>query len=149
MEQQISFRDIQMGDYNAIKTILPFLTKQNEDFSLDSFTKLHSSLNSNHRIICCVYNDIEAETKTLVGIGTLLIEYKLIHNCSCVGHIEDIVVHEKYRNMNLGKQLINKLVSIAKEKCVYKVILNCTEETGRFYNKCGFHKSNIEMRINI
>jgi len=149
MEQQISFRDIQLSDYNETKTILSFLTKQNEDFSFDSFTKLYSSLNSNHRIICCFYNDIEAETNTLVGIGTILIEYKLIHNCSCVGHIEDVAVHEKYRNMNFGKKLIDKLVTIAKEKYAYKVILNCTEENAGFYKKCGFHESNIEMRINI
>lgn len=149
MENQLLFKDIQINDYRESKNLLSFLTKKNEDFSFESFTKVCSSLNSDHRIICCFYNDIEAETQVMVAMGTILIEKKLIHNCSCVGHIEDIVVHENYRNLNFGKILINYLVNIAKERQVYKVILNCTELNAAFYQKCGFHKSNVEMRINI
>lgn len=148
-DDNISFCDIKIKDYESCKKILSFLTKTNEEFSLDFFSKVCSSLHSNHRIICCFYNDIEADAKTLVGMGTLLIERKLIHNCSCVGHIEDVVVHEKYRNMNFGKKIIDELLSIAKDKQAYKVILNCNSEKIGFYQKCGFHKSNVEMRINI
>lgn len=149
MENQLVFRDVQIHDYQESKSLLSFLTTTNEDFSLESFSKVCSSLHSDHRIICCFYNDIESGDKVMVAMGTIFIEHKLIHNCSCVGHIEDIVVHEKYRNMNFGKFLIDYLVNIAKERQTYKVILNCSEENMRFYQKCGFHKSNLEMRLNI
>lgn len=149
MENQLVFRDIQIHDYQESKSLLSFLTKTNEDFSLESFSKVCSSLHSDHRIVCCFYNDIESGVKVMVAMGTIFIERKLIHNCSCVGHIEDIVVHEKYRNMNFGKNLIDYLVNIAKERQTYKVILNCSEENMKFYQKCGFHKSNLEMRLNI
>ena len=149
MENQLVFRDIQIHDYQESKSLLSFLTKTNEDFSLESFSKVCSSLHSDHRIVCCFYNDIESGVKVMVAMGTIFIEHKLIHNCGCVGHIEDIVVHEKYRNMNFGKNLIDYLVNIAKERQTYKIILNCSEENMKFYQKCGFHKSNLEMRLNI
>ena len=82
-------------------------------------------------------------------MGTILIEKKLIHNCGCVGHIEDVVVHENYRNINVGKALIEYMINIAKERQVYKVILNCNEGNADFYRKCGFHKNNLQMRIDI
>ena len=148
-DNSVSFCDIQIKDYVSCKRLLSFLTKKNEEFSFDLFSKLCSSLHSDYRIICCFYNDIEAGTQIMVGMGTLLIEHKLIHNGSCVGHIEDIVVDGKYRNMKFGKKIIDELVNIAKEKQAYKVILNCNEEKIGFYQKCGFHKSNVEMRINI
>lgn len=51
--------------------------------------------------------------------------------------------------MNLGKSLINYLVNIDKEKGAYKGILNCSTNNTAFYQKFGFHESNIEMRQNI
>ena len=149
MVNQITFRDIQIHDYQESMSLLSFLTKINEDFSLESFSRVCSSLHSNHRIVCCFYNDIESVDKVMVAMGTVFIEHKLIHNCSCVAHIEDVVVHEKYRNMNFGKLLIDHLVKIARERQAYKVILNCTEYNSGFYRRCGFHKSNVEMRMNI
>ena len=51
--------------------------------------------------------------------------------------------------MKLGKTLIDYLVNVARQKGVYKVILNCSKTNVEFYEKCGFHNSNVEMRINI
>lgn len=149
MENQMSFRDIQINDYEHSKSLLSFLTKTNEDFSLGTFSKVCSSLHSNHRIICCFYYDIESGEKVMVAMGTIFIEHKLIHQGSCVGHIEDVVVHEKYRTLNFGKMLIEYLVNIARERQAYKVILNCNKCNSEFYRRCGFYQSNIEMRMNI
>ena len=149
MENQVVFRDIQIRDYQESWSLLSFLTKTNEDFSLESFSRVCSSLDSNHRIVCGFCNDIESGDQVMIAMGTIFIERKLIHNCSCVAHIEDVVVHEKYRNMNFGKILIDHLINIAKKRQAYKVTLNCSEEKMGFYQKCGFYKSNVEMRINI
>lgn len=83
----------------------------------------------------------------IIACGTLLIEHKFIHNLSCVGHIEDIVVDAKYRNKGLGKQIIEHLVKEAKDHNCYKVILNCSPDNIKFYEKCGFACKNMEMSI--
>jgi len=149
MINQVVFKDIQVHDYQECKSLLSFLSKSNEEFSFESFSKVCSSLHSDHHIICCFYHDIEYGDKVMVAMGTIFIEHKLIRNCSCVGRIEDVVVHEKYRNMNFGKMLIEHLVNIARERQAYKVILNCNEYNSEFYRKCGFNKSNVEMKISI
>lgn len=149
MENIFTFRNIKISDYEKCKVILSQLTHKKEDFNIDDFSRLCSSLNTNHRIICCIYHDIEAEREIIVGMSSIFIEPKLIHNCSCVGHIEDVVVDEKYRKMNVGKLMIDELVNYAKQKGAYKVILDCDEDKIVFYNKCGFYKSSVQMRINI
>tara|TARA_B110001450_G_C17341392_1_gene367662 strand:- start:56 stop:505 length:450 start_codon:yes stop_codon:yes gene_type:complete len=149
MENIFTFRNIKTSDYERCKNILSQLTHKNEDFNIDKFSRLCSFLNSNHRIICCIYHDIEAEIEIIVGMSTIFIEPKLIHNCSCVGHIEDVVVDEKYRKMNVGKLMINELVNYAKQRGAYKVILDCDEDKVGFYRRCGFYKSSAQMRINI
>jgi glucosamine-phosphate N-acetyltransferase len=83
----------------------------------------------------------------IIGCGTLLIEHKFIHNLSKVGHIEDVIIDEKYRNMGLGKKLINKLVDIASNNLCYKVILDCSKDKEIFYEKCGFTNMNSQMSI--
>jgi glucosamine-phosphate N-acetyltransferase len=85
----------------------------------------------------------------VTGIGTIVIEPKLIHNCSNVGHIEDIVVDKKYRSIGVGKWIISYLVNIAKEKECYKVILDCAKSNVEFYKKCGFEDHGIEMRYDV
>ena len=85
----------------------------------------------------------------IVGTVTLLIEDKIIHDGSKVGHIEDVVVHSDYRRLNIGKLLINHCVNIAKEKGCYKVILDCDEDNILFYEKCGFKTKGVCMRFDI
>ena len=45
----------------------------------------------------------DLQKKKIVAAGTLMIEYKFIHNCGHIGHIEDIVVDKEERGKNLGK----------------------------------------------
>ena len=76
---------------------------------------------------------------------TLLHEQKLIHNGLKIVHIEDLVVDKEYKNRGIGRDLINYcLEKISKEE-YYKIILDCSEELERFYNKFGFEKKNIQM----
>ena len=80
------------------------------------------------------------ERMEIQGIISALYERKMIHNGGLVCHIEDLVVDEKYRHKSIGKQLLEKIKEDAKKKCVYKIILNCTEELTSYYEKCGFEK---------
>ena len=83
------------------------------------------------------------ETKKVVGSITVLIEEKLIHNFGKVAHIEDVVVDESMRGFGLGK----KLLEIAENECFecYKIILDCSNENVKFYEKCGYEWKGNEM----
>lgn len=108
----------------------------------NNFSTFVDELNSNH-IIKVLKDKI---TNKIIGSITILIENKLIHNYSKVGHIEDLIIDHSYRGLGLGK----KLLYIAKRECqnCYKIILNCNNDNIEFYNKCGYTESLIQMRIN-
>ena len=101
------------------------------------------NLHENHQIFVIENQD----TEEIVGVGTLFIEKKLIRNYGKVGHIEDIVVHEKTRGAGLGKKLIEKLTEESKKQGCYKCILDCSEENVPFYEKCSYVKKGIQMGI--
>lgn len=82
------------------------------------------------------------------GTVTLLIEQKLLHNCKCVGHIEDFVVDFNLRGQGYGESLLNKCLEVSKTNNCYKVVLHCDDKLVPFYSKMGFDKTN-GMRLNL
>ena len=90
---------------------------------------------------------LENSENQLIGMGTLLIESKLIHGGSKVAHIEDVVIDKKYQGNGYGKILINNLIEKAKKFKCYKIILNCNEKNIGFYEKAGFQQKNVEMSL--
>lgn len=78
----------------------------------------------------------------LTGIyacGTLIIEPKFIHDCSPVGHIEDIVVLPGLHNEKIGSNLIHFLSERAfRDYHCGKVSLHCKPNNAEFYRKLGF-----------
>ena len=98
------------------------------------------------------YRIIIAEDKQncqVIGTATLLIEQKFIHNGGKAGHIEDVATRKGYEGKGIGKKIIEELIKIAKENECYKVILDCNEKVMDFYEKIGFRKHAIMMRIDI
>ena len=62
-----------------------------------------------------------------------------------VGHLEEIVVAEKYRNIRLGLRMVQLLKQLALDLGCYKVILDCDEDVVGFYEKCSFVTKGIQM----
>jgi len=58
----------------------------------------------------------------IIATGTILYERKFIHNNGLVGHIEDVCVKESYRNLGIGKQLIQYLIQEGKNKKCYTLL---------------------------
>ena len=71
----------------------------------------------------------------------------MLRDGSIVMHVEDVVVQKSKRGKNVGKQLIQFLIDLAKRRNCYKIILNCDETVKKFYEKCGFLNKNLEMSI--
>jgi glucosamine-phosphate N-acetyltransferase len=129
----INIRNLTKHDFNkGYIQLLEQLTNETNQVTNDEFAKFIYSLDNNH-IIIVIENNNE-----IIATGTLLIEHKLIHGVKNVGHIEDIVVDNKYKKFGLGKFMINYLEELAKTLDCYKIILNCTNEFSGFYEKCGF-----------
>lgn len=56
----------------------------------------------------------------------------------------DKVVKE-HQGKGLGLTMMRALESVAIRVGCYKSILNCGTRTEKFYEKCGYHNSGIEM----
>lgn len=97
------------------------------------------------------YGDIWVLThdNKMVACSTIFFEHKIIHDGSLVAHIEDVVVDASCRGMGYGKLLLNHLKEISSNCGAYKVVLNCTENTQKFYEKSGFLQKNLQMEYRI
>lgn len=139
----MNIRKLELGDFNkGYIELLEILTQVGEG---DYISRYKEFKLLEPYIQVWVLEDIEM--KRLLGTATILIEPKIIHGCSKVGHIEDVVIHRDYQGKGLGKLLIEKLKEIClNEKC-YKIILDCSEKNRVFYERCGFENKNIQMCI--
>lgn len=83
----------------------------------------------------------------VVGSGTLFIERKFIRSLGSVGHIEDIVISAQHQGHGLGRMLIEHLTEKARSRNCYKIILACSEENKKFYEKCGYVEKEVLMAV--
>jgi glucosamine-phosphate N-acetyltransferase len=129
---------------NGFIETLSFLSKTDTTHEklIETFTKLKQNTDNT------IFVAVTSEGK-VIGTTTLLIEQKFIHNCGLVGHIEDVVVHGKFRGEGIADRLVEKAINVAREAGCYKVILNCDEKLVPFYQKFGFIKHEIEMRFEL
>lgn len=129
-------RELNCDDYNEYLNLISEFRKTN--FSKEDFTNFLKN-NKNTEIWVYQHNNI------ICGTVTLLLEQKLIHNMGKVGHIEDVFILQKFRNMGIGKKLIQFLIErCAKLKC-YKITLYCNSQITKFYQGCSFNKKGIQM----
>jgi len=91
-------------------------------------------LPQNHNIYFYLEND------KIVGAIILIIEQKIIHGGGKVGHIEDFVVLDEYRNKGIGSLLYNYVKILCEQNKCYKMILDCNELLENYYIKKGFVK---------
>jgi glucosamine-phosphate N-acetyltransferase len=159
IDEDISYnvRNIESDDYeNGVVELLSQLTViDKQGVTQQLFTEYCQRLQGNqwHKTVVAFDTTYDSSvgyniySKQVIGIATLLIEPKLIHNCSVVGHIEDVVVDKNYRGKGLGKRLIDRLTKDARNAGCYKVILDCSECNVPFYEKCGFTRHGVEMSL--
>lgn len=85
----------------------------------------------------------------VIGTLSLLIEEKFIHQGGLVGHIEDVAVHKDHQRGGVGRLLVEHATREAAHLGCYKVILNCRPELVPFYERSGYHRHDIGMRIDL
>lgn len=137
----ISIQDYN-NDYSLIFKLLNNLTNA-PLIEKNNYLEIINNLSSRQNIYIYIENNIP------YGIITLLMEQKLIHGGKFVCHIEDLVVDPSKKKQGIGTKLLNFAKIKAKENNCYKIILDCSEEVRRFYEKSDFIKKEIQMRYNL
>ena len=64
---------------------------------------------------------LNKDNNQFVAMGTLLIEQKLLYGGTLAGYIEDIIVDKRYKQSDIGKDLVEAMVDTAKNMGCYKV----------------------------
>lgn len=135
---ELTFREVEKKDIKAVFLLLQQLTEI--DYSNRDIDKcwIHFSENTSVNGIVGIFND------EIVAYGCIVIENKIRGDVS--GQIEDIVVDQKHRKLNIGYHLIKELVTIGRNKSCYRITLFCDEKLIPFYSKNGFEVNNIVMK---
>ena len=102
-------------------------------------------INEQGQIIIGYIGSLNNHDFEIIASGTIIIEPKIIRGGRNVGHIEDLVVSEYYRNLGVSQQILGFLKEWAREKNCYKVILDCSEEVKNVYIKNGFQVKGVHM----
>lgn len=82
--------------------------------------------------------------REIIGYGSIFIETKI--RGGNAGHIEDIVIKQKFRNKGVGKSIVDSLHKICIDSGCYKISLQCREHNVGFYKECGFETSGYAMQ---
>lgn len=138
--ENLSITEITDEDYNnGYMNLMYEFSNYKKDIMNECFKKYISN-RDNVRIL--VIRDIENK---IIGAGTIF-KLEKLHN-NPIGQIEDVIITETYRNFGLGKIIIEHLINIGLNdfKC-YKVILNCLDKNIKFYEKCNFSISGVQMK---
>ena len=72
-------------------------------------------------------------------VGQIRLEYK--EGQWIIGYS----ISAEFRGKGYGKMMIEYLIDKAKENQVYKIILNCSDDNIKFYEKCGFELKSNQM----
>ena len=141
MNNIIKIHDL-INDKSKLMIIFDILNQLTDSplIEYENLIKIINNLNNNHLIFVYLLDNIP------VALITLFIEQKLIHGGKCVGHIEDLVVDNKYTGKGIASKLINHCLEICKNNNCYKTILDCDEKLLQFYENNEFKQQGICMR---
>lgn len=132
-------RVLEKNDFKEYISLINQFRSIGLDISKDTFEEIYDNIFKNSIIYVISINDI------IIGSATLIIEQKFIHQLSKYGHIEDVIIAEKYRKNGYGTIIINHIVNICKSEKFYKITLTCNKELIPFYKKNNFEVYQIHM----
>lgn len=134
------FRKLNEDDYEKYLKLINDFRETN--FTKEAFVSVLDKINNNNSSIWVIVID-----EDIIATGTIIYEYKLIHNISILAHIEDICVSKHFRGNSYGQILVKFLINEAKKKDCYKVTLYCDDNLEKFYGINGLCKKGIQMAI--
>ncbi len=133
---ELSKKDFSNGFFELVNYFTKNLNSDSYELALNNINLFN---NENCKTLV-----VELDRK-IIATGKILMETKVHNNLRKVGHIEDVIVDEKYRNTGIGTILLNKLIEIGESNNCYKTILECGSDVIPFYEKFGFKVKGTEM----
>ncbi|EKD59005.1 MAG: Acetyltransferase [uncultured bacterium] len=127
----LQFRPLREGDSASVNVLFHQLT--NESSSDVDFADLIFDSKC-HCVVAMLGDDA-------IGFGSL-VRYN-VPSKGEVGRIEDVIIDEKYHGKGFGKEIMNELISIAKEKNIHELNLTCKRNrlvAHKLYESLGFEK---------
>ena len=133
--------------YNQIvKLYSTFSQIDTNILTFNKFNEIIKKLPNNHYIFVYILpTDETVQDIQILGVITLIIEQKLIHNGKCCGHIEDFVVLEESRKKGIGRKLVEYAKNVALQDNCYKCILDCDISLEDYYIARNFIKKGTYM----
>ncbi|KAI5197993.1 hypothetical protein E4T39_07026 [Aureobasidium subglaciale] len=83
----------------------------------------------------------------IVATATMIVERKFIQDFTMVAHVEEVCVSSTQQGKGLGLKLVQALNATAEKVGVAKLILNCSNENIKFYERCGYTKAGQQMEL--
>ena len=132
-------RQVQECDRRPLIRLLDEAFKHSTFLDKDKFDRWHMTPNQ--------YTFVGFYDGKLVATYTITIEHKLIHNYGKVAHGEDLAVLKEYQGRGLAKSMMEYGIEFCKQKGVYKLLTDCTEEMVDTYNKhLGTKRHEVSLR---
>lgn len=132
----VELRQCRAGDFDAI---LPLLRQLYPDKPFDLPSLHHAydrSLADDQCVFLCAVCD-----QRIVGFGSLTIKSNLLWCETLIGYVSDMVVDEAYRSRGIGTQILDQLISWAREHGCRRLELNTAfhrKAAHTFYERRGF-----------
>ena len=156
MIENIVIRFAKISDGPAIINLLDQITKSIQDHKNWNSYKIETSLQKQRAAICKI---IKSQSKLflvirdseLIAIANVQIVTNVRHGWDRA-HIEELVVHEKFRNRGVGKQLLLAIREYCKKQniTVIKLLCGCQlVESQVFYEANGFTFTDKGYRLNL
>jgi len=133
---------IQLLNKNDYDKYYPLINEFRQTcFTEEEFKQFLEELPSNINIWVMEYEE------KLVATTTVIYEPKLIYNRCRIAHVEDVCVLKEYQKHGFGSQILQYVVSEAKQKQCYKITLVCNESVLPFYLKNNFEKRGMQCSM--
>lgn len=115
---------------------------------LNEYLKAFESIQSDHntQLIVAKHND------ELLGVAQINFLTYLTYTGGTRAQIEGVRVHQDYRDQNIGSQLFEYLITLAKQRHCHLVQLTTDKsrpDAYRFYEKLGFINSHEGFKLHL
>jgi len=137
-----TIRPAQIQDLNSVYALICSL--EDIKFDLNIFRKIYEQNLANNHIF---YFIAENDHKNCIGFISLHVQL-LLHHCSTVAEIQELMIDESYRSKGIGKLLVQTAEN--KARSLYCDSFEVTAQVKRirtheFYERLGFKQSHLKF----
>jgi GNAT superfamily N-acetyltransferase len=130
---------LEKKDYTQYLHLMEQFRPINKTISFEQFCELYDKIFTNSEIYVARLKD------KIVGSITIIYEQKFINGCAIYAHIEDVIVDENHRHLQIGSTLLTYVKERAMNKNCFKTTLVCSKEVLPFYLNNNFEERGINM----